>query len=43
VRLIVTVSFDCGGGFAQSCTQTIELHFANGEARFGRYDFVCTP
>jgi hypothetical protein len=40
-RLIQTISFDCGGTWGQTCTQTIELHFANGEARVGRYDFVC--
>jgi len=41
-RLIQTISFGCASGFAQTCTQTIELQFANGEARVQRYDFVCT-
>lgn len=37
-----TVSFDCGGGFTQTCTTSYELHSANGAVQFQRGEFVCT-
>ena len=39
-KLVQTISFTCG--IPQTCTQTIESHYANGADQFGLYEFVCT-
>jgi hypothetical protein len=41
-RLEDTISFNCGPGFAQTCTGTLQLHEVDGEVQFQRVDFVCT-
>ena len=40
-RLVQATSYSCGG-FVLDCTQTIQLHEANGAVQFGRYELVCT-
>ena len=41
-RIAQTTSFACVGSIAQTCTSSLELHYANGAVQFQRPEWECT-